>query len=324
MRLDLFLVMLLGAAGLGGFLPATGAGLEVVKVAAMVTIGLLFFLYGARLSTAETLRNLRHWRLQLAILATTFVVFPLAGLAVRLLPDSVLPDGLAAGVLLLCLVPSTIQGCVVYTRIAHGNSAAAVVSASTSNLLGVFLVPLYVALLMGADTQVDGGSVLRIVGQLFAPFLAGQLLRPVIARWVERNDPWLKPFDRSTILLVVYVAFSEGTEADVWTAVPPSSFAIVAGVCAVLLALALGWTTLLGRWLRFARADRVALLFCGSTKSLASGLPMVAVLFPGATAALVVLPLMIYHQLQLLTSTVLAERLARSGPDEPAAVNGGS
>ncbi len=319
MRLDPFLVMLLAAAGLGGFLPATGGALDVVKVAAMVTIGLLFFLYGARLSTAETVRNLRHWRLQLAILLTTFVAFPLVGLAVRQLPD-----GLTAGVLLLCLVPSTIQGCVVYTRIAHGNSAAAVVSASTSNLLGVFLVPLYVALLMGADTQVDGSSVPRIVGQLLAPFVAGQLLRPLIGRWVERNDPWLKPFDRSTILLVVYVAFSEGTEADVWTAVPVSSFAIVAGVCAVLLALAFGWTALLGRWLRFERADRVALLFCGSTKSLASGLPMVAVLFPGATAALVVLPLMIYHQLQLLTSTVVADRLARSGPDDPVAVSGGS
>lgn len=324
MRLDLFLVMLLASAGLGGFFPASGDGLEVVKVAAMVTIGLLFFLYGARLSTAETVRNLRHWRLQLAILVTTFVVFPLMGLTVRLLPHSVLPDGLAAGVLLLCLVPSTIQGCVVYTRIAHGNSAAAVVSASTSNLLGVFLVPLSVAVLMGADTHVDGGSVLRIVGQLLAPFVAGQLLRPVIGRWVERNDPWLKPFDRSTILLVVYVAFSEGTTAGIWTAVPISSFAIVAGLCAVLLALAFAWTTLLGRWLRFERPDRMALLFCGSTKSLASGLPMVAVLFPGSTAALVVLPLMIYHQLQLLTSTVLAERLARSGPDDPAAVSGGS
>ncbi len=324
MRLDPFLVMLLASAGVGALLPATGDSLEAVKIGSMVAIGALFFLHGARLSTAETVRNLRLWRLQLAILLTTFAVFPLVGLAVRQLPERVLPAELGAGVLLLCLVPSTIQGCIVYTRIAHGNSAAAVVSASLSNLVGVFLVPLYVALLMGADTRVDGGSVLRIVLQLLAPFLAGQLLRPVVGRWVERHDRWLRPFDRSTILLVVYVAFSEGTEAGIWTAVPPGAFAIVAGVCAALLALAFGWTALLGRWLRFPRPDRMALLFCGSTKSLASGLPMVAVLFPGPSAALVVLPLMIYHQLQLFTSAVLAERLARRGPEDPAALSGGS
>ncbi|GAA1741175.1 bile acid:sodium symporter family protein [Aeromicrobium alkaliterrae] len=318
MRLDPFLLLLLGAAGIGTFLPATGDGLDVVKVAATVTIGLLFFLYGTRLSTAETLRNLRHWKLQLAIMLTTFAFFPALGLGVRLLPEAVVPSPLTAGVLLLCLVPSTVQGCVVYTRIARGNTAAAVVSASMSNLVGVFLVPLYVALLMGGDAHVDGGAVLRIVAQLFAPFVAGQLVRPLIGRWVERNDGWLKRFDRSTILLVVYVAFSEGAEADIWTAVPASSFAIVAAICAVLLAVALTWTTLLGRWCRFERPDRMALLFCGSTKSLASGLPMVAVLFPGSTAALIVLPLMIYHQMQLLVSSVLAERLGRTAPDDDA------
>jgi len=313
-RLDPFLLLLLAAAGIGSFLSATGDGLEIVKVAATVTIGLLFFLYGARLSTAETIRNLRHWRLQLAIVLTTFAAFPLVGVAVRQLPDAIVPSPLTAGVLLLCLVPSTIQGCVVFTRAAGGNTAAAVVSASVSNLLGVFLVPLSVALLMGGDAHVDGGAVLRIVAQLFAPFVAGQLLRPLIGRWVERNDPWLRKFDRSTILLVVYVAFSEGAEAEIWTAVPASSFAVVAGICAALLALALGWTTLLGRWCRFERADRMALLFCGSTKSLASGLPMVAVLFPGTTAALIVLPLMIYHQMQLIVSSVLSERLGRRPP----------
>ena len=317
MRLDPFLLLLLAVAGVGTFLPATGDGLEVVKVVAMITIGLLFFLYGARLSTAETLRNLRHWRLQLTILATTFVAFPLVGLLVRLTPESVLPGPLAAGVLLLCLVPSTVQGCVVYTRIAHGNTAAAVVSASTSNLVGVFLVPLYVALLMGGEGRVDGGSVARIVAQLLAPFVAGQLLRPLIGRWVERNDGWLKRFDRSAILVVVYVAFSEGAEAGIWSAVPASSFALVALVCAALLALALGGTALVGRWCGFTRPDRMALMFCGSTKSLASGLPMVAVLFPGATAALIVLPLMIYHQFQLVVSSILAERLGRAAPEEP-------
>lgn len=312
-RVDPFLVLLLGAAVLGLVLPATGDAFDVVRTASTIAIGLLFFLYGARLSTAETVRNLRHWRLQLSILSITFVVFPALGLATFLLPDTWLAPELAVGLVLLTLVPSTVQGCVVYTRIAGGNVAAAVVSASTSNLLGVFLTPLLVALLLGAEAGVDAGSVLRIVLQLLAPFVLGQLLRPVVGGFVQRHDTGLKRFDRSTILLIVYVAFSEGTEAGIWSAVPPLDFAVVALLAGVLLALGLAWCVAWGRLVGFDRPDRIALLFCGSNKSLASGLPMATVLFPSDVVAFVVLPLMVYHQAQILVGTVIANRLARSG-----------
>ena len=312
-RVDPFLVLLLGAAVLGLVLPATGDAFDVVRTASTVAIGLLFFLYGARLSTAETVRNLRHWRLQLSILSITLVVFPALGLATFLLPDAWLAPELAVGLVLLTLVPSTVQGCVVYTRIAGGNVAAAVVSASTSNLLGVFLTPLLVALLLGAEAGVDAGSVLRIVLQLLAPFVLGQLLRPVVGGFVQRHDTGLKRFDRSTILLIVYVAFSEGTEAGIWSAVPPLDFAVVALLAGVLLALGLAWCVAWGRLVGFDRPDRIALLFCGSNKSLASGLPMATVLFPSDVVAFVVVPLMVYHQAQILVGTVIANRLARSG-----------
>lgn len=315
-RVDPFLVLLLGAAVLGSVLPATGQAYDVVRTASMVGIGLLFFLYGARLSTAETVRNLRHWRLQLSILSVTFVVFPLLGLATLLLPDSWLAPELATGLVLLTLVPSTVQGCVVYTRIARGNVAAAVVSASTSNLLGVFLTPLLVALVLGGAASVDAGSVLRIVLQLLAPFALGQLLRPVVGPWVSRHDAGLKKFDRSTILLIVYVAFSAGTEAGIWSAVPPLDFVVVGLLAATMLALGMAWCVLWGRLVGFDRGDRIALLFCGSNKSLASGLPMATVLFPGDTLAFVVLPLMIYHQTQLVVGSVLSSRLGRTAPPE--------
>jgi sodium/bile acid cotransporter 7 len=313
-RVDPFLVLLLGAALLGSFLPASGTAFDVVRTASTVGIGLLFFLYGARLSTAETVRNLRHWRLQLSILSVTFAVFPLLGLATRWLADGWLAPQLVAGLLLLTLVPSTVQGCVVYTRIARGNVAAAVVSASTSNLLGVLLTPVLVALLMGGEARVDAGSVLRIVLQLLAPFVLGQLLRPVVGAWVKRHDTGLKRFDRSTILLIVYVAFSEGAEAGIWSAVPPQDVVVVVALAAALLAVGLLWCTAWGRAVGFDRADRVALLFCGSNKSLASGLPMATVLFPSDVVAFVVLPLMAYHQLQLVVGSVLSSRLARSAP----------
>lgn len=311
-RVDPFLLMLFAVAAAGSVVPATGRAFEVVRVASMVGIGLLFFLYGARLSAAETLHNLRHWRLQLSILSVTFVVLPVLGLGARLLTDGWLTPQLGAGLLLATLVPSTVQGCVVYTRIARGNVAAAVVSASTSNLLGVVLTPVLVALLLGGEARVDADSVLRIVLQLLAPFVLGQLLRPVVGGWVVRHDTGLKRFDRSTILLIVYVAFSEGAEAGIWSAAPVLDVVVVALLCAALLGAAMGWCAGWGRLVGFDRGDRVALLFCGSNKSLASGLPMATVLFPSDVVAFVVLPLMIYHQLQLVVGSVLSSRLGRS------------
>ncbi|AXT83867.1 hypothetical protein C6I20_00745 [Aeromicrobium sp. A1-2] len=314
LRPDPFIIALLVAAVVASFVPATGNGLDALKLASMVAIGLLFFLYGARLSTGETLAGIRHWRLHAVVLGTTFVVFPVLGLGAQLLEPGFLTPGLAAGVLLLCLVPSTVQSCVVYTRIAGGNVAGAVVSASMSNLIGVFLTPALVALLMTSDARVDAGAVLRIVLQLFAPFVLGQLLRPLIGDVVARHDIRLRLYDRSSIVLVVFVAFSEGAEADVWSSLTIWSVLAVAAVCAMLLGIAMGWTVLIGRALGFARADRIPILFCGSNKSLASGLPIASVLFAGGDVALIVLPLMLYHQMQIITGAVIAGRLARTKP----------
>lgn len=312
LRFDPFIVALLAAALVASFVPATGDGLEVLKGVSLVAIGLLFFLYGTRLSTAETLAGVRHWRLHAFVLATTFVAFPLAGLAARLLEPSILTPALASGVLLLCLVPTTVQSNVVYTRIAGGNVAGAVVSASLSSLIGVFLTPALVALLMAADATVDANSVIRIVLQLFVPFVAGQLLRPAIGAWLEDREPRLRFFERGSIVLVVFVAFSEGAEADIWSTLSVGSVLALVVVCAVLLAVAIGWTWGGGKALGFGRRDRITILFCGSNKSLASGLPIASVLFSGGTLALFVLPLMIYHQLQIIAGAMIAARLARA------------
>jgi sodium/bile acid cotransporter 7 len=314
-RIDPFIVALLAAALLASFFPARGDALDVLKNVSLVAIGLLFFLYGTRLSTSETLAGLRHWRLHAVVLITTFVAFPLAGLAARLLEPSILTPALASGVLLLCLVPTTVQSNVVYSRIAGGNVAAAVVSASLSSLIGVFLTPALVALLMSADATIDANSVLRIVLQLFVPFVAGQLLRPALGSWVNHHELRLRFFERGSIVLVVFVAFSEGADADIWSTLSVWSVLALAVVCAVLLALALGWSWTMGKVLGFTRPDCITLLFCGSNKSLAAGLPIASVLFSGGTLALFVLPLMLYHQMQIIVGAMIANRLARSAAD---------
>jgi sodium/bile acid cotransporter 7 len=313
---DTFLLALLAVVTLAALFPATGTAADVLDVATKVAIALLFLLYGVRLSPTEALHGLKHWRLHLLVLAATFVVFPILGLAARALVPSVLTPGLYTGVLFLCLVPSTVQSSIAFTSIAHGNVPAAIVSASLSNILGVALTPLLVVLLMhttGAP-RVGGSAVLDIVLQLLLPFVAGQLLRPWLAAWVHRHAFVTKAFDRGSILLVVYTAFSMSMAENIWSSVSPWRVVAVAGVCTALLAIMLGFTVGVSRLARLNRADAAVVLFCGSKKSLASGLPMALVFFGTGAVGLIMLPLMLFHQIQLFVCAIIASRMSRTVP----------
>ncbi|HVQ49632.1 MAG TPA: bile acid:sodium symporter family protein [Mycobacterium sp.] len=313
---DTFLLALLAVVTLAALFPATGTAADVLDVATKVAIALLFLLYGARLSPTEALHGLKHWRLHLLVLAATFVVFPILGLVARALVPSVLTPGLYTGVLFLCLVPSTVQSSIAFTSIAHGNVPAAIVSASLSNILGVALTPLLVVLLMhttGAP-RIGGSAVLDIVLQLLLPFVAGQLLRPCLAAWLHRHAFVTKAFDRGSILLVVYTAFSMSMAANIWNSVSPWRVVAVAGVCTALLAIMLGFTVGVSRLARLNRADAAVVLFCGSKKSLASGLPMALVFFGTGAVGLIMLPLMLFHQIQLFVCAIIASRMSRTVP----------
>ncbi|MBP2212899.1 sodium/bile acid cotransporter 7 [Rhodococcus ruber] len=311
-RLDPFLVGILTTVAVAGLLPASGTALNIFTWAAKIAIGLLFFLYGARLSTREAFEGLRHWRLHLTILATTFALFPLLGLATKMLVPTVLTEPLYLGVLYLCLLPSTVQSSIALVSVARGNIAGAVVSASASSLLGIVVTPLLVALTMTTQgVTFSASAVLDIVLMLLVPFLVGQLLRRWIGGWVGRHGGPLRIVDRGSILLVVYVAFSRGMNEGIWSSLSLGRLLALAGVCLVLLALVLALTWFGAPRLGFAYEDRATILFCGSTKSLATGLPMATVLFPGQPIGLIVLPLMLFHQIQLLVCAAIAARLAK-------------
>jgi sodium/bile acid cotransporter 7 len=313
MPVDAFLIALLATLVLATVLPARGSAAELVSITAKAAIALLFFLYGLRLSPVEAWHGVRQWRLHLLVLTTTFLAFPLLGLAARGLVPSVLNLDLYNGLLFLCLVPSTVQSSIAFTSIARGNVSAAIVSASLSNILGVGLTPLLVVLLMhtrGAPS-VQAAAIRDIVVQLLLPFVAGQLLRPWLAGAVARHSLLTKAVDRGSILLVVYTAFSIGVVDRIWTRVSPWQLMLLGVVTTALLAVVLVFTTMVGRLARLDRGDRIVLLFCGSKKSLASGLPMALVLFPAATVGLIMLPLMVFHQIQLVVCAVIASRLSR-------------
>ena len=278
----------------------------------IVAIALLFFLHGARLSREAVLSGALHWRLHLLALCSTFALFPLLGVALRHALGSVSPDSLLVGLLFHCLSPSTTQSSIAFASIAHGNTAAAVCSASLSNLIGIFLTPALVALLMNLKGGVSLGAVGAIVQQLLLPFLAGHFLRPWVGILVARHRVAIGFVDRGSILLIVYLAFSEAVANGVWNVVGLGDIAKLLVVCALLLAIVLATTAIAARQLGFDRADQIVIVFCGSKKSLASGVPMAGVLFPLAQVGMIVLPLMLFHQVQLLACAALARRYASS------------
>lgn len=314
--LDPYVLALLGTAGLAALLPARGAAATVAGGASTAAVALLFFLYGARLSTREALEGLRHWRLHLTVLACTFLLFPLLGLAARGLVPHVLTPPLYGGLLFLCLVPSTVQSSIAFTSIARGNVPAAICAGSFSSLAGIVLTPLLAAVLLRNDA---GGfsldSLLRITLQLLLPFLLGQALRRWIGGFLTRHKQVLGRVDRGSILLVVYAAFSAGMVAGIWHRVSLPRLGALLLVQAVLLAVMLLVTWYGAGRLGFGRADRIAIQFAGSKKSLAAGLPMASVLF-GAQAGLAVLPLMLFHQMQLMVCAVLARHRAQDPVSE--------
>ncbi|MEU6402410.1 bile acid:sodium symporter family protein [Streptomyces sp. NPDC046985] len=306
--IDPYILLLLGTVGLAALLPARGAAAHMASGASTAAIAFLFFLYGARLSTREALDGLRHWRLHVTVLACTFVVFPALGLAARGLVPALLTQPLYEGLLFLTLVPSTIQSSIAFTSIARGNVPAAICAGSFSSLVGIVFTPLLAAGLLGSS---GGGfsahSLVTIVLQLLVPFVAGQVLRRWIGAFVARHKKILGLVDRGSILLVVYAAFSEGMVRGIWHQVSAARLGALLAVEAVVLAVMLILTWYGARALGFGRADRIAVQFAGSKKSLASGLPMASVLF-GAHASLAVLPLMLFHQMQLMVCAVIAKR----------------
>ncbi len=308
---DPFVLGILIMVGLASLVPVRGAAAADLGWATKAAIALLFFLHGARLSREAVIAGLTHWRLHLTVLAVTFGLFPLLGLALRQLPAAILPGSLTAGLLFLCCLPSTVQSSIAFTSVARGNVAAAVCAASASNLLGVFVTPVLVSLTLGARGA--GGSadqIEAVAAQLLAPFIAGQLARRALAGWIGRHGRIVGWVDRGSILLVVYGAFSAAVVGGLWRQVSAAQIAILGIICAGLLAVVLAATVLASRAFGFDTADRIAVVFCGSKKSLATGVPMAGILFPPAAVGLMVLPLMIFHQIQLMACAILAQRWA--------------
>lgn len=311
-KIDNFTMLLVATVVVASILPCRGAGATVFGILTQAAIVLLFFMHGAKLSRQAVMRGLGAWRLHLMVLGYTFVVFPLLGYAIAAIPA--LDPAIGRGLLFLSILPSTVQSSIAFTAIAGGNVAAAVCSASLSNILGVVATPLLAGLVLsgssGGQSMNVGAAIGDIALTLLLPFMLGHLSRRWTASIVDHHKAFLMRLDRGSILLVVYTAFSAAVVQGLWHRISAVDLLEILALDAVLLAIVLVVTSGFARALSLERPDEIVLVFCGSKKSLASGVPMAAAIFPVAQVGPMLLPLMIFHQLQLIVCAMLAQRYA--------------
>jgi solute carrier family 10 (sodium/bile acid cotransporter), member 7 len=321
-RIDPFLAAILFTVAIASVVPARGEAAAAAGWATNAAIMLLFFMHGARLSPEAALAGARQWRLHAVVFLSTFVLFPLLVVTFHLLAPNLLSPPLWAGLILLSALPSTIQASIAFTSIAGGNVSAALCSASASNLLGTVLAPLIAGMLLASSAPLSAHSMLAILLQLLVPFLAGQLLRPWLGAFLTGHRLALKSIDYGSILLIVYTAFSEGVGNGIWHQVDTAQLLRLALIDATLLAIVMTILTFVSRWLRFSRGDEITIVFCGSKKSLVTGVSIATVLFAGH-AGLAIMPMMLFHQIQLMVCASLARRYAsrREGTDPVAGLS---
>ena len=313
---DWFLIGMVAATALAWALPGPGAagGWLHPEVLTKAGVALLFFLHGLALSFAALRAGVLNWRLHSVVQACTFVLFPLLGVGLTAVLAGRIAPELNLGVFFLCALPSTVSSSVAMTATARGNVAGAVFNATFSSLIGVVLTPLWVAWAMKStgQTQPIGPVIIDLLRWLVLPLVVGQLLRPWLGAWVQRHKSRIGVVDRLTILLLVYTSFCDSFKQGVWSGHGVGQVMLVAIMCAALFALVMMITSSTSRVLGFSREDRIAAIFCGSKKTLAAGVPMAKLIFgahPGL--GLILLPIMIYHPLQLIVCGLLAQRWGR-------------
>lgn len=315
-HIDGFLAAMLSAVALALLAPEVGRSDGPLHLGPVTGLGiaLVFLLHGANLAPERLIAGMRNWRLHLFVQACTFVLFPVIGVILVSVLDGRIAPALLTGVFFLCVLPSTISSSVAFTAMAGGNTGAAVFNATLSNFIGILVTPLLISQWLHAA---DGGlpvgqAILGVALQLLLPFVLGQFLRPHLHAWLSHHKTAVSRADRGVIVLIVYSSFCDSAAAGLWSGQGWVTVLQALGLCMVILAGVLSLTRLAARRLGFPPADEVVAVFCGSKKSVASGIPMARLLFgTRPELGLIVLPAMLYHQLQLLVCANLARRYAR-------------
>lgn len=309
-RLDLLVRVLLLAIALAVVAPVSGAMREVVQFIANAAVFVLFFLNGLRLPRDEVRAGLTNHRLLWPLTAWVYGVMALSGWAVWQLGQGWMPPMIALGFLYLGCMPSTVQSATAYSSLGGGNVASSVIAAALLNIMGVFVsAPLFSLLGGGGAAEFHTDSLIKVIGMLLVPFIAGQLMQDRLGGWVKGHRALVTGMDRAAIAIAVYVAFSGAVEQRFWTRIDAQGWLWLVAGTAVLLVIGHLGAWWLGRAVGLDRANRVSMLFAGGQKSIAMGAPMATVLFPPAVAGVILLPILLYHLVQLIIAAPIAVRL---------------
>ncbi|APR69913.1 MULTISPECIES: bile acid:sodium symporter family protein [Acinetobacter] len=315
LALDRFTLLLVAMVVLATFLPVSGQIASYFNILTTVAIAILFFLHGAKLSREAVMEGMLHWKMHALVFAFTFLIFPVLGLMAKPVLEPLLGQQLYWGFLFMCFLPSTVQSSIAFTSMAKGNVAGAVCSASFSNIIGMFITPILVSFFILGQSQHGFDptkSIIQITLLLLVPFILGQILRPYIYPYMVKVPSIVKAFDQGSILMVVYGAFSSAVVAGLWQQVSGITLLYLIIACSVLLTIVMLLAFYVPKWFGFNRADQVTIFFCSSKKTLASGVPMAQILFIGQPLGMIVLPIMIFHQIQLMVCGVIANRWSKS------------
>lgn len=312
--LDRYMMILFLAVLIAALFPARGEFATILSSITFWAVALLFFLYGAKLSMSAMVAGLTNWKLQIGCMICTYALFPVLTLGLFGMTQAWLPAAVGLGILYLGCLPSTVQSSIAFTSLAGGNVAGAICAASLSNIIGVVLCPLLLAVMLHASSGAADplAAIWKISQQILLPFALGQLARPWLSNFLKRHSQPTMLVDRGAIVLIVYSAFSAGVVAGIWQLLSWADISLLIALCLALLGVAMAIVETSGRVSGMPREDRLALLYCGSTKSLATGLPMAGILFDRAEVALVILPLMLYHLIQLTALAILSQRGTRA------------
>jgi len=312
--LDGFILALLGMIILAWLWPAGGTGEGPLSLSELANYGvsIIFFFYGLKLSKEKLVAGLGNWKLHMLVQGSTFILFPLIVLPCKaLLPEDL--HLLWLGAFFLASLPSTVSSSVVMVSIAEGNIPAAIFNASISSIVGVFITPLWMGLVNTGQTGEEiafGDIVGKLVLQVLVPVAIGILLNPRWGKWAERYKVQLKYFDQTIILIIVYTAFCESFEKNMFASLTWLELGGLAVAVLILFFVAYACISGICRLLGFSYEDRVTATFCGSKKSMVHGTVMSKVLFPGSTVTgILLLPLMLYHALQLIVVSLIARRM---------------
>ncbi|MGH1401835.1 MAG: bile acid:sodium symporter family protein [Acinetobacter tandoii] len=319
LALDRFTLLLVAMVVLASFLPVSGSAAHFFNVITTIAIAILFFLHGVKLSREAIVQGIMHWKFHVLVFAFTFAVFPILGLLAKPVLLPMLGQELYWGFLFMCFLPSTVQSSIAFTSVAKGNVASAVCSASFSNIIGMFITPVLVSVFILGKSEHEfdpTSSIIQITLLLLLPFVLGQLFRPLVYPHMIKVPRLVKSFDQGSILMVVYGAFSSAVVAGLWNEVSWQTLLLLVLACSVFLTVIMLLAYYLPKVFGFNRKDQIAIFFCSSKKTLASGVPMAQILFIGQPLGMIVLPIMIFHQIQLMVCGIIANRWSKQNPDE--------